>query len=171
MRKMPSAAATTSSPNGAATLIPHALRCRRDVERHFTAQKSGGAQATKHEIGIGDRRIDTAATIAGRPRFGSGALRANQQRAVLDARDGTAASADFENIHHRNLNRQRLLIAADKSAPGRQWLSVKNDPCLGGGTAHVEGDGILQTERIEQPPACRSRPRPDLIPACGRIPP
>ena len=67
---------------------------------------------------------------------------------MLDPRDGAAACADLENIHHRNLNRQRLLIASDKRTPGRQRLPVQNDAGLGGGPAHVEGDSILEIERL-----------------------
>ena len=65
---------------------------------------------------------------------------------MLDARDRAATGADLENVHHRNLNRQRLLVTADQSASGRQRLAVKNHPGFGGRPTHIESDRILKAE-------------------------
>ena len=67
---------------------------------------------------------------------------------MLNARDRPAARADFENVHHRYLNRQRLFVAADQRASGGQRLTVKDHASLGSGAAHVEGDRVFQVERL-----------------------
>ncbi len=66
---------------------------------------------------------------------------------MLDARDRTAAGTNFENINHRDLDRQRLFIAADQSGPGDQWLAVYDYAGLRRGAAHVEGDCLTEAKR------------------------
>ncbi len=69
------------------------------------------------------------------------------QRAALGhSRDRSAAGPDFENVDHRNLDRQRLFIAADQSRAGGQHVMIKDHAGFGRGAAHVEGDGIGDSE-------------------------
>ena len=94
------------------------------VELHLAAEKAIRAEPAEHQIGVGHGRLGAAEPVAGRPRRSAGALRAEPQRAVVDARDRAAAGADFENIHHRDLHRQRALVAADQRRAGRQRFAV-----------------------------------------------
>ena len=73
-----------------------------------------------------------------------------------------AAGADFEDVHHRDLDRQRALVAADQRAAGRQRPAVADDAGLGRRAAHVEGDRIahaeLRADRLRADHArCRAR--------------
>ena len=120
-------------------------RC--NVKLHFTAEEVVGVESSQQDIGVGHRRFRAAAAVAGGTRHRACALRANPQRiALADARDAAAAGADFEDIHHRDLDRQRLLVAADQRAPGRQRLAVADHASLRRRAAHIEGDGVLQAE-------------------------
>ena len=64
------------------------------------------------------------------------------ERTLLDARDRSAAGPDLEDVHHGDLHRQRLIVAADERHAGGQRLAVVDHAGLGGGTAHIESDGI-----------------------------
>ena len=121
-----------------------------DVERHLAAEEAVGAEAAEHEVGIGDGRRGAAERVAGRPGRRARALRPHAQRAMLDARDRAAAGADLENIHHRDLHRQRPVVAADQRLRGGERLALVDHAGLGGGAAHVEGDGILDAERVAE---------------------
>ena len=115
-----------------------------DVERHLAAEEAVGAEPAEHQVGVGHGRLRAAAAVAGRAGHRAGALRADAQRAVLDARDRAAAGADLENVHHGDLHRQRLVVAADQRLRGGQRLALVDDAGLGGGAAHVEGDGVVE---------------------------
>ncbi len=108
---------------------------RPDIELHFAAKEAGSADASKHEVGIGDGRLRAAEAIAGRPRVRAGALRTDPQGTILDPGDRAAAGADLENVHHGDLDRQCLLIATDQRRTGRQRLSLMDDAGFGGGAA------------------------------------
>ncbi len=94
------------------------------IELHLAAEEAIGAEPAEHQIGVGHRRLGAAEAVAGRARRRAGALRADAQRAVVDAGDRAAAGADLENIHHRDLHRQRPLVAADQRRAGGQRLAV-----------------------------------------------
>ena len=119
-----------------------------DIEPHLTAEKAVGGEPPEHEVGVGHRRLGAAAAVAGRPRHRSGALRSDAKAALLHPRDRAAAGADLENIHHRDLHRQRPVIAADQGGAGGERVAIVDDAGLGGGPAHVEGDRVLETERM-----------------------
>ena len=150
MRKMPSAASTALSPQRIADLaLERALGGRR-IELHLAAEKAIGAEPAEHQIGVGHRRLRAAEPVAGRPGRSARALRTEPQRAVVDPRDRAAAGADFENIHHRDLHRQRALVAADQRRAGRQGFAVINDAGFRGSAAHVEGDRVIDLQRPAQ---------------------
>ena len=121
-----------------------------DVERHFAAEETVGAETAEHQIGVGDGRLVAAEPVAGRPGRRARALRPDAQAAVIDARDRAAAGADLENIHHGDLHRQRLVVAADQRLRGGQRLALVDDAGLRGGAAHVEGDGVVDAERMAE---------------------
>ena len=121
-----------------------------DIEPHLTAEKAVGGEPPEHEVGIGHRRLGAAAAVAGRPRHRSGALRSDAQPALLHPRDRAAAGADLENIHHGDLHRERAVIAADQGGAGGERVTIVDDAGLGSGPAHVEGDCVLETERMAQ---------------------
>ena len=149
MRRTPSAAAVTSRPSGFAIVADRALGGG-DVERHLAAEEAVGAEPPEHQIGVGDGRLGAAEPVAGRPGRRAGALRPDAQAAVIDARDRAAAGADLEDVHHGDLHRQRLVVAADQRLRGGQRLALVDDAGLGGGAAHVEGDGVLDAERVAE---------------------
>ena len=88
------------------------------VEPHFAAEEAVGADPPEHQVGVGDGRRGAAEAVAGRSRLRAGALRADPQRPLLDARDRAAAGADLKDVHHGDLDRQRALIAADQRGAG-----------------------------------------------------
>ena len=155
-------------PSGLPTLAQRALGGL-DVELHLAAEEAVGAEPAEHQIGVGDGRLLAAEAVAGRPRLRAGALRADAQGAVLDARDRAAAGADLEDVHHGDLHRQRLVVAADQRRAGGQRLALVDHAGLGGGAAHVEGDGVLDAERVAERLGADHAGRRARSPACARI--
>ena len=121
-----------------------------DVELHLAAQKALGAEPAEHQIGIGHGRLGAAEAVTGGTGRSARALRAEAERAVVDAGDRAATGRDLENVHHGDLHRQRLFVAADQRRARGQSLAVIDDAGLGGGAAHVEGDGIVDFQRPAQ---------------------
>ena len=120
--------------------------CSLDIEPHLAAEEPVGGKPAEHEVGIGHRRLLAAEAIAGGARRRARALRPNPQPAVLHSRDRAPAGADLENVHHRDLNWQRPLVAADQGGTARESFSLVNDAGFGRGAAHIEGDGIFQPQ-------------------------
>ena len=134
--------------------LRHALEQRApgglDVEPHFAAEEPVGTEPAEHEVRIGHRRLAAAEAIAGRARRGARALRADPQPALLHPRNRPAAGADLENVHHRDLHRQGPIVAADQRRPGGERFALVDDTGLRGGAAHVEGDRVLEAERMAE---------------------
>ena len=145
MRRMPSAASIGSRPSGVAIFSVERLFRRVEIELHLAAEEAVGAEAAEHQVGVGDGRLGAAEAVADRARRGAGAFRADAQRvADLDAGDAAAAGADLLDVDHRHLHRQAGGIAADQRRAGHQHVALVDHAGLGGGAAHVEGDGIRQ---------------------------
>jgi hypothetical protein len=70
------------------------------------------------------------------------------QRPHVGARNRAAAGADLLDIDHRDLHRQPGGIAADERAAGHQHVAAMDDAGLGGRTAHIEGDRVLEPDAI-----------------------
>ena len=103
------------------------------------------------QIGVGYRGALAATAITRGARFGAGALRSDAKRAARVHRgDAAAAGADFENVDHRDLHRQRVIVAADERSAGGEYLAAIDHAGLRGGSAHVEGDGVLEPEFAAQ---------------------
>ena len=73
-----------------------------------------------------------------------------QSAALVEPGDAAAARTDLENIDHRHLHRQGALITADQSKARRQRMAVIDDAGLGGGAAHVEGDGLAKPHGVAE---------------------
>ena len=72
---------------------------RGEVELHLAAEEVVGVDQPEQEIGVGDRRRRPAASVAGRARVRSGAVRPDLEEAeIVDPRDRTAARADLDQI-------------------------------------------------------------------------
>src|ERR1700722_11348254 len=123
MRRMPSAAAIASMPSGRATLSRVARPPPpRVAEPHLAAEEALGAEPAEQEVGVSDGRLRAAERIAGGPGRGARALRTDAERIVRDAGDRAAAGADLENVHHGDLDGERLVVAADQRRAGRERL-------------------------------------------------
>ena len=120
----------------------------RRIERHRSAEEAVGGDPAEHQVGVGHSRRCSAGAVAGGPRARAGAFRPDAERALrVGPGDRPAAGADLEDVHHRDLHRQALLVAADLGAPRGQGLAAVDHPRLGGGAAHVEGDRVLDPHR------------------------
>ena len=113
------------------------------VERHGAAEEEAGIEIAEHEVGVRQRRLGAAAAIAGGPRIGAGAARADaQEAAVVDLGDAAAAGADLDHVDGRDADgeaaalpelvhaRHFHAVALDRArrrAPAHPWRSCR--PC------------------------------------------
>ncbi len=148
---MPFAACTAVMPRALPTCAERALGGG-GVELHLAAEEAIGAEAAEHQIRVGYRRFGAAETITSRARGGAGTLWADAQHAFLDPCERAAAGADLENIHHRDLDRQRRVVAAEQRRAGGQRLALVDHAGLRGRAAHIEGDRIRQADRMTERP-------------------
>ena len=150
MRRMPSAACGRAHAERLADRAPSARSAA--LTSSFISPPRKRSAPSRPSTRLASVTVGSVAAeaVAGRARLRAGALRADAQGAVLDARDRAAAGADLENVHHRDLHRQRLVVAADQRRAGGQRLALVDDAGLGGGAAHVEGDGVLDAERVAE---------------------
>src|SRR5690606_12746387 len=89
----------------------------REIELHITAEEMIGVEAAENKISIGDRRLNTAATVTGWAGYRASAARPDPQGiAFRKPRDRAATGADLKDIDHRNLDRQGTIISADQCA-------------------------------------------------------
>ncbi len=124
-----------------------ALRGAR-VELHFAAQKTVRAEPAENEVGVGYRGSTAAQRVAGRTGVRARALGTDPECAArVHVGDAAAARADLEDVHHRDLHRKRLRVAADERGSRRKRFAPVDDSGLRRGASHVEGDGVGETER------------------------
>ena len=124
------------------------LGCR-NVELHFTAEETIRRQTAEQDIGIGDGRLGTALTVTGRAGLCARTLGADAQTAFIgNPRDRPTTGADFENIHHRDLYRQRAFVSADQGAAGGKCFAMMDHAGFCRRAPHVEGDGIFHPQHI-----------------------
>ena len=151
MRRIPSAASMGSRPSGVAIFSVSAFFAAVEIELHLAAEEAVGAEPAEHQVGVGDGRLGAAEAVADRPRRRAGRFRAYSQCvADLDAGDAAAAGADLLDVDHRHLHRQAGGIAADQRRAGHQHVAFVDHAGLGGGAAHVEGDGVGNVDGIAQ---------------------
>ena len=126
--------------------VAHGAERRFLVERHRAAEEVLLVKATQEKVGVGDRGLGPATSVGCRSGDRSSALRANAQGiAFADAGNRAAARADLEDIDHRDLDGQGLLIAADQRAAGGERLALADHARLGGRATHVESDRLAET--------------------------
>jgi hypothetical protein len=134
---MPSEASTMLRPSGSARLDLTAV--------------SVGAETAKQKIRVSDGRLRTAATVAGGTGDRAGALGTDAHCAALvETGDAAAAGADLEDIGHRDLDRQAGVVPPDQGGAGGQRLALIDDAGFRRRAAHVEGDCVLDRQRLAQ---------------------
>ena len=134
-------------PERLGQLLLHGLLRRRSVKLHLAAEKIVRVEPSQQHVGVSHGRFGSATAITGRTWNRTGTLRANPQRITFaEARDAASAGADFENIHHRNLDRQRPLIAADQGAASRERLAVADHASFRRGPSHIERDSVFEAQ-------------------------
>ena len=126
-----------------------ARSARLDVEPHLAAEEAVGAEPAEHEVGVGDGRLGAAAAVADRARLRARALRPDMQarRPSTRAIEPPPVPTSWMSIIG-DLHRQAGGVAADQRAAGHQHLAVVDDAGLGGGAAHVEGDGVRRARCV-----------------------
>src|SRR5690606_16766357 len=113
--------------------------------------------AAEDGVGVGDRDLGAAASVAERAGVGAGAAGADLQRALRrPPRDRAAARPDGHDVDHRDLDG----VAADRALGGEGRLPVQDDRDVGGGAAAVQrDDGAVPAVRDDERRAERARRR------------
>ncbi len=129
-------------------MLGQRARGGRRIEPHASAEEVQGIEAPQHQVRVGDGRSRAAARVARGAGLRARALRADAQRAGRVHRgDAAAARPDLGDVDHRDLDRQRLRVAADQGRAARQRLAAVDHAGLRGRAAHVEGDRVFEPER------------------------
>jgi hypothetical protein len=121
---------------------------RRDIELHLTAEEAVGREVAEQKVAIRDRRLRPAEPVAGGPRVAARAVGADAHKAErIDARERSAARADFDHLDHRHLERQPAALAEaidtrDLEVEAPRRLAAVDQRGLGGGAAHVEAEDV-----------------------------
>ena len=119
----------------------------------MAAEKARVVEPAEQQIGVGHGGLGAAATVAGRPRIGAGAVRADMQPTVLVAPgDRPAAGADLDDVDDRQLHRLAAESVADNVAFFDRRNAVGDQRRLGGGAAHVEADDACDAENLRDAP-------------------
>ncbi len=127
----------------------HGLARGRGIELQLAAEEAIGVEPAEHEIGVGHRRLGAAIAIAGGAGRRARALRADRQAVLrIEPGDRAAAGADLDDVDHRRLDRKPFHIAAGVVDRVDREAAVLDQRALGGGAAHVEGDDVLQAQRL-----------------------
>ena len=119
-----------------------------EIERHLAAGERR-RQVAENGVGVGHGGLDAATAVAGRSRFGAGALGPHPQclRIVRDLRDRPPARADAPNVDCRRADGKET----DLGFPGNLRRPVDDDADVGGGTAHVEGQEVRSSDLLRDP--------------------
>ena len=112
----------------------------------------------EHDVGVGHRRLDPTASVAGRPGIGARAARADLEPAGrVDPRDAAAAGADLGDVDRGDP--QQLARTADQPAArghraadlvlaAARDRAVLDQRRLRGRAAHVERDHVREPELL-----------------------
>ena len=114
---------------------PHRGDGRVAVQRHPAVQERLGAEQAEHDVGVGHRRVNAAAAVAGRARLGARAGRADSQPAgrLVDPGDRATAAGDRAHVQVR----QPVGVLVDHFLLRHQRLTVDHQPEVERGAAHV----------------------------------
>ena len=114
------------------------------IEARAAAEEVVGIEEAEHEVGVGHRRFDAAAAIAGRARLRAGALGPDMEHAaVVDARNRAAAGADAGDVQAL----QRHALAGDAPVRRDRRLAADHERDVGRGAAHVEGNEVAVAQQ------------------------
>ena len=73
-----------------------------------------------------------------------------QAAALVQPGDAASAGSHLDDVEHRDANGEPLVVAAYKVIGRKTRLATADDAGLGGGAAHVEGDGGFEVEGLAQ---------------------
>jgi len=131
------------------------------VDLHCAAQEEVGIEIAQRQVGIGHRRVRTAAAVTGRSRLRAAALGADIQRAEIGfVRDRTAARADLDQLDGRDLHRQaraaqEALLARGFEAVGHERFAIVDQGELRRRATHVKGQHPFEAGIASEPGACQ----------------
>ncbi len=132
------------------------VRCRFPVETHGAAVEVVRIDVAEDDVGIGQRRLLPAASIADRARIGASALRPDLDQPHVSAREAAAAGADLEQFERRHVDRQSAAFAithlVDLEAGRDRRIRAVDGPELRRGPAHVEGEDMIATFLLTDDP-------------------
>ena len=112
-RITPRAASLDGKPTQPNAQVHQGSLRRGNIERHgpASAQKLTGIQPSQDQIGVGDGRLLTAASVADRTWHRAGALRPDPQAAAcVHPRQAASAGADGVNVDDRQAQGQTRLL-------------------------------------------------------------
>ena len=109
------------------------------VQLHLAAEEIVGRDVAQNQVGVGHRRI-VAATVAGRPRVGASARRADAQQAErVDLCDRSAAGTDAGDVDH--LDGDALVVFPMLGR--RRDLALVDQANVETGAPHVDREQML----------------------------
>ena len=135
------------------------------VEPLPAAEETHRIEEPEHQVGVGHGGRGSAPPVAGRPRIGAGATRADVQHATrVDVGDRATARADARDVE----TVQGDPMTGDPPVGRDRGLALDDERHVGARTAHVEGDEIAVLDDPARV-ACRRHPagRPREDPAGG----
>ncbi len=126
------------------------------IEARAPAQEARGVEQAQHQVGVGHRRRGAAPAIAGGPRRGARALRADVQDAArVHPRDRPAAGAQGVDVDAGQGHPAR----AHRLVAGEVGLSALEQRDVGAGAPHVERDQVALAEQPRGVTAARDTAR------------
>src|SRR5439155_14765907 len=118
---------------------------RLDIEAAEIGEGRIRWDAREHEIRIGNRGVDTAASVARRTRYRAGALRSDDERAArIEARDRPTTGTDGVDVDRGETDR----IPAHATRRCGLGHTAADQAHVGAGTAHVERDRAGKTAGV-----------------------
>ena len=123
--------------------IPHRLARSLDVEAvALDANWPRRIDTRQHHVGVGHRRLRSAAAPAHRARIGAGALGSDlQDPRAIDMRDASAARPDRVYVDHRQAERQ---AEVQQRILGNRRLTLDHHCDVEAGAAHIAGDDAVE---------------------------
>ena len=125
------------------------------VEAHLAAEEVVRIEAMQDQVRVRDGGLGSSFPVARGGRIGAGAPRSHPQHAArVHPRDGATARADLDQVDHRGADGIAGALGA-ALGPGRgadlvllgdAGGAVLDEPRLGRGTAHVEGQDVVEPE-------------------------
>ena len=130
-----------------------------EVEPAEVAERGVGGDPAEDQVCVGDGGAPAAPPIAGGTGVGTGRRGADDQGAAgVDPGDRSAARADRVHVERGHPDR----VTADRPPRRRLGLTAAHQAYVGGGAAHVEGDGVgvaVGGRRVGRSPDAARGPR------------